>query len=65
MDNEKAEQLQRELDDIMLKDGLLKETDKRYAQKLVERIVFGILALFGIAIVLQVVKLLGLPPPSL
>lgn len=37
-----------------------KKSDLAYAIKITERIVFGILALFGVAVVAQIIKLVGL-----
>lgn len=52
--------LQRELDKIMQEQGLFDKADRRYAAKLIERIVWGILTLFGLAIVASIIKVIGL-----
>lgn len=60
LNNMEHNDIQKELDQIMLKDRLLKEGDDRYAAKLVERIVFSILGLFGVAIVVKIIQMLGI-----
>lgn len=51
---------QRELERIRLKEEVLQDADRRYAMKIVERIVFGILGLVGLAVVTKIITLIGL-----
>lgn len=53
-------EIQKELNEIFKEQGLFEAIDKRYAAKVVERIVFGILGLFGVAIVMKLIQSIGL-----
>lgn len=44
----------------MRETGIFKKADERYAAKLIERIVWGILSLFGVAIVAAIIHKIGL-----
>lgn len=54
------EKIQKELDAIMIKDSVLKESQNLFANKLTERIVFSFLALVGTAIAIKFLSLIGL-----
>lgn len=56
---------EKELADIKFSNTIFKEADKRYAIKVTERILFGMLVLFGVAIVMKIAITIGLPAPSL
>lgn len=49
---------QKELDKIFIEQGLLEKTDKKYAIKLVEQVVFGLLAAAGLAVIAKFMSLI-------
>lgn len=52
--------IQKELDAIMLKTGIIKEARSIFAGKWVERVAWGIGAVFGTAVLLNYLKFLGI-----
>lgn len=59
MDKENAK-IQRELDEIMLKNTVIEEGKRLFADKWVERGVLAFLGLIGVAIVMKFLSLLSL-----